>query len=41
MDQHDELYQVGLALHGHKCPAMPLGLRAGLAAMEALDVTCP
>ena len=29
---------MGLALHGHKCPAMPLGLRAGLAAMAALEV---
>ncbi len=38
MDTNDKLYQVGLALHGHKCPAMPLGLRAGLAAMEALGV---
>ncbi len=38
MDTNDELYKVGLALHGHKCPAMPLGLRAGLAAMEALGV---
>jgi len=24
--------------HGHKCPAMPMGLRTGLAAMEALGV---
>jgi formylmethanofuran dehydrogenase subunit E len=39
MDRNDELYKVGLALHGHKCPAMPLGLRAGLAAMEALGVS--
>ncbi|MHB1415665.1 MAG: FmdE family protein [Chloroflexota bacterium] len=38
MNTNDELYRVGLALHGHKCPAMPLGLRAGLAAMEALGV---
>ena len=38
MDRNSELYKVGLALHGHKCPAMPLGLRAGLAAMEALGV---
>ena len=38
MDKNDELFKVGLALHGHKCPAMPLGLRAGLAAMEALGV---
>ena len=38
MDRNDELYKVGLALHGHKCPAMPLGLRAGVAALEALGV---
>ncbi len=38
MDTNDELFKVGLALHGHKCPAMPLGLRAGLAAMDALGV---
>jgi len=38
VNTNDELYKVGLALHGHKCPAMPLGLRAGLAAMEALGV---
>jgi len=38
MDRNSESYKVGLALHGHKCPAMPLGLRAGLAAMEALGV---
>lgn len=28
----------GQLLHGHKCPAMPLGLRAGAAALEALGV---
>lgn len=28
----------GLLLHGHKCPAMPLGLRAGAAAMNRLGV---
>lgn len=38
MDYNDELYQAGLLLHGHKCPAMPMGLRAGLAALEALGV---
>jgi formylmethanofuran dehydrogenase subunit E len=38
MDRNDELYKVGLALHGHKCLAMPLGLRAGLAALETLGV---
>ncbi|MBW1646406.1 MAG: tRNA CCA-pyrophosphorylase, partial [Deltaproteobacteria bacterium] len=24
-----ELLAIGLRFHGHKCPAMPLGLRAG------------
>jgi len=38
MDRNDELYKVGLLLHGHKCPAMPMGLRAGVAALEALGV---
>jgi len=38
MDRNDELYKAGLLLHGHKCPAMPMGLRAGLAALEALAV---
>lgn len=28
----------GQVLHGHKCPAMPLGLRAGAAAMNQLGV---
>ena len=31
-------YEQGLALHGHKCPAMPMGLRVGAAAMNALGV---
>ena len=38
MDRNDELYKAGLLLHGHECPAMPMGLRAGLAALEALGV---
>lgn len=38
MDRNNELYQAGLLLHGHKCPAMPMGLRAGLAALNALGV---
>ncbi len=38
MNTNDELYKAGLLLHGHKCPAMPMGLRAGLAALEALGV---
>lgn len=33
-----ELFATGLDFHGHKCPAMPLGLRAGLAAMKELGV---
>lgn len=38
MNTADKLYQAGLLLHGHKCPAMPMGLRAGQAALEALGV---
>jgi formylmethanofuran dehydrogenase subunit E len=38
MEPFNELYQAGLLLHGHQCPAMPMGLRAGLAALEALGV---
>jgi formylmethanofuran dehydrogenase subunit E len=38
MENLNELYKAGLILHGHKCPAMPMGLRAGLAALEALGV---
>ena len=38
MNRNDEVYKIGLALHGHKCPAMPLGLRAAEAAMQALGV---
>jgi formylmethanofuran dehydrogenase subunit E len=38
MENFNELYQAGLLLHGHQCPAMPMGLRAGLAALEALGV---
>ncbi|WP_242393785.1 FmdE family protein [Anaeromyxobacter oryzisoli] len=33
-----EFLKAGQQLHGHKCPAMPLGLRAGAAAMNALVV---
>jgi len=32
------LLNLGIAFHGHKCPAMPLGIRVGLAAMKALGV---
>jgi len=33
-----ELLELGFLFHGHKCPAMPMGLRAGLRAMEILGV---
>jgi len=33
-----ELLEMGIKFHGHKCPAMPLGLRSGLAAMKRLNV---
>lgn len=33
-----DLFETGLKFHGHKCPAMPLGIRAGLAAMKTLGV---
>ena len=38
MKELKDYLEVGLQFHGHKCPAMPLGLRAGLAAMKALGV---
>jgi len=38
MQKLQDLYETGLKLHGHKCPAMPMGIRAGLAAMKALGV---
>jgi len=33
-----QLLEMGIAFHGHKCPAMPLGIRVGLAAMKVLGV---
>ena len=38
MNDLSELFELGMKFHGHKCPAMPLGLRAGMAAMTALNV---
>ncbi|MBW1936100.1 MAG: formylmethanofuran dehydrogenase [Deltaproteobacteria bacterium] len=38
MENLQELFETGLKFHGHKCPAMPMGLRAGLAAMKTLGV---
>jgi len=37
-DDVKDLFESGIRFHGHKCPAMPMGLRAGLAAMNALGV---
>jgi len=37
VDPKDYL-EAGLKLHGHKCPAMPMGLRVGAAAMNKLGV---
>jgi formylmethanofuran dehydrogenase subunit E len=33
-----EYFDLAAQFHGHKCPAMPMGLRAGLEAMKALGV---
>ncbi len=33
-----EFFEPAIILHGHKCPAMPTGLRAGAAAMNKLGV---
>ena len=38
MQTFEDYYETGLKFHGHKCPAMPMGLRAGLAAMKVLGV---
>lgn len=38
MQDFKELLDTGLKLHGHKCPAMPMGLKAGVYAMEKLGV---
>lgn len=38
MKDVNDYLETALRFHGHKCPAMPLGLRAGLAAMKALGV---
>ena len=38
MSELQEFVELGMKFHGHKCPAMPLGIRAGLAAMKALGV---
>lgn len=34
-----ELLEAAYLLHGHRCPAMPIGLRAGLAALKKLNIS--
>ncbi len=38
METFESLFETGLKFHGHRCPAMPMGLKAGLAAMKVLGV---
>lgn len=38
MKEMDDLLELGFRFHGHRCPAMPLGIRSALAAMRALGV---
>ena len=38
MSDFEQILDTGLKFHGHRCPAMPMGLKAGLAAMAALGV---
>lgn len=38
LDQFNELVNIGFVLHNHICPAMPLGLRAGLVALKKLEI---
>ena len=33
-----DLLKIGIEFHGHKCPAMPMGIRAGVAALKKLGV---
>lgn len=33
MKEFNEYFDTAMKFHGHKCPAMPIGLRAGLAAI--------
>lgn len=38
MSEFEQILETGIRFHGHRCPAMPMGLKAGLAAMQALGV---
>lgn len=37
-DKKVEIPEWAFEFHGHKCPAMPIGYRAGLTAMKKLGV---
>lgn len=38
MNDFEQILDTGMKFHGHRCPAMPMGLKAGLAAMKTLGV---
>jgi formylmethanofuran dehydrogenase subunit E len=38
MKDLQSIFEAGFEFHGHECPAMPMGIRAGLAAMKTLGV---
>ncbi|MFC1488393.1 FmdE family protein [Thermodesulfobacteriota bacterium] len=38
MKDFQDMFEIGVKFHGHRCPAMPMGLRAGMAAMKSLGV---
>lgn len=38
MIETKNVYSQGLTLHGQKCPPMPVGLRGGAAAFNALGI---
>jgi len=38
MKDFQDLLETGIKFHGHRCPAMPMGLRAAMAAMKVLGV---
>ena len=38
IENFNELVNIGFSLHNHICPAMPLGVRAGLLALKKLKV---
>ncbi len=39
MATFEELFNAGILIHGHRCPAMPVGIKAGLAAIQKLGVS--